>query len=176
MRFEPVAIAGAMMVRQQRAVDERGAFARVFCRDEFLAHGLDPDVAQCSVSINPARGTLRGMHYQTPPFEEAKLVRADRGAIYDVIIDLRPSSPTHLRVFGVVLSAASGDALYIPEGCAHGFLTLEEDTEVHYQMNRPYRPGSGRGLRWNDPLFEIPWPAQPTVMSERDAAYPDYTP
>ncbi len=174
MLFEAAPIEGVQLVRQQRSVDERGAFARVFCREEFEANGLDPDVSQSSVSLNPRARTLRGMHYQTSPFEEVKLVRVTSGSVFDVVIDLRADSLTYLQHFSLVLTAASGDAIYIPEGCAHGFLTLEDDTEVSYQMNRPHQPGAGRGVRWNDPAFGIPWPAEPALISERDATYADY--
>lgn len=176
MRFEPLAVAGAFLIRQERRLDERGAFARVFCREEFSAHGLDPDISQCSVSINPTAGTLRGMHYQAEPFGEAKLVRATRGAVHDVLIDLREDGPTRFAHVAIRLDAVSGDAVYIPQGCAHGFLTLEPDTEVLYQMNRPYQPGAGRGVRWNDPFFAIPWPGEPVLVSDRDAAYADFRP
>jgi dTDP-4-dehydrorhamnose 3,5-epimerase len=165
-----------MLIRQERMADERGSFARVFCREEFRVHGLDAVVAQCSVSINPKGGTLRGIHYQASPYEEIKLVRVTSGAIYDVLVDLRQSSSTYLDHFGIRLSATGGEAIYIPEGCAHGFLTLESNTEVHYQMNRPFEPRAGKGLRWNDRLFGIAWPIEPVLISERDASYADFRP
>lgn len=133
-------------------------------------------VAQCNVSRNRRAHTLRGMHYQLPPHEEAKLVRCTAGAIWDVIVDLRPGSATWLRWTGAELSAENGSALYVPEGFAHGFLTLRDDTEVFYQMSAFYEPGAARGLRWNDPRIGIAWPAEPAVISERDAAYPDFSP
>lgn len=154
--------------------DERGFFARSWCRREFETHGLNPNLVQCNVSFNLKRGTLRGMHYQVKPFEEAKLVRCTRGAIYDVIVDLRPESGTFKNYFGLNLTAYNRCALYVPEGFAHGFLTLEDDTEIFYQMSEFYSPDAGRGFRWNDPAFAIAWPAEVRVISDRDRTYPDF--
>jgi dTDP-4-dehydrorhamnose 3,5-epimerase len=152
--------------------DERGYFARTFCAEEFAAHGLVSGVSQCSVSFNRKRGTLRGMHFQAAPHDEQKLVRCVSGAIFDVIVDIRPESPTRRRWFGVELTAANRRSLYIPQGFAHGFITLADDTEVFYSMSVPHVAGAARGLRWSDPLLGIRWPLQPMVMSTRDAEYP----
>jgi dTDP-4-dehydrorhamnose 3,5-epimerase len=175
MIFQETTLRGAYLVDIQRLEDERGFFARAWCQREFEAHGLNPRLAQCNISFNHKKGTLRGMHYQAAPFEEAKLVRCTMGAIYDVIIDLRPESPTFKQHFGVTLTPETRTMLYIPEGFAHGFLTLVDNTEVFYQMSEFYAPDYARGLRWNDPAFGIEWPAGVQVISERDANYPDFT-
>lgn len=174
MKFEKTTLAGVYVVEMERLTDERGFFARTFCRDEFAARGLDSRVAQCSASFNQRRGTLRGMHYQAAPFAEAKLVRCTMGAIYDVVIDLRPASETFKRWFAVELSAANRRALYIPEGFAHGFLTLADESEVFYQISEFYHPECSRGVRWDDAAFRIEWPFEPHVISERDRAFPDF--
>lgn len=175
MRFQETALPGAFTVAPDPLEDERGFFARSFCRDEFRAHGLNPDVAQCNISFNRRKGTLRGMHYQEPR-PEAKLVRCTRGALWDVIVDLRPGSKTFKSHFGIRLDAAGRLMLYVPEGFAHGFLTLEDDTEVFYQMSEAYVPGNSRGVRWDDPAFAIRWPMLPDSMSDRDRDYPDFRP
>jgi dTDP-4-dehydrorhamnose 3,5-epimerase len=162
------------VIGPEPVTDDRGLFARTFDALEWRAHGLTPDVAQCSVSRNRRRGTLRGMHYQAAPHEETKLVRCSRGAIYDVAVDLRPGSDTRCRWFGVELTEESALMLYVPRGFAHGFITLTDDAEVTYQISAPYHPYLARGVRWNDLAFGIEWPAQPTVMSERDRSYPDF--
>lgn len=169
MIFSETPLKGAYVLELDRIEDERGFFARSWCVKEFKKHGLNPDLVQCSVSFNKKKGTLRGMHYQAAPHEEAKLVRCTRGALYDVIIDLRPDSGTFKQWFGVELSAENRKALYIPEGFAHGFQTLEDDTEVLYQMSEFYHPESVRGLRWNDPQFGIVWPIEVVTTSKRDA-------
>lgn len=174
MIFTHTAIAGACIIDPQRLEDERGFFARVWCRREFEAHGLNPALVQCSLSFNRKQGTLRGMHYQGPPHAEARLVRCTSGAIFDVIVDLRPDSRTFRQWLSVELSADNRRMLYIPEGMAHGFLTLRDDTEVFYQMSEYYVAESARGVRWNDPVFGIRWPANVTVISERDRNYPDF--
>jgi dTDP-4-dehydrorhamnose 3,5-epimerase len=174
MIFTHTAIAGAYIIDPERLEDERGFFARVWCRREFKAQGLNPGLVQCSISFNRKRGTLRGMHYQAPPHAEAKLVRSTSGAIFDVIVDLRPESKTFRQWFSVELSADNRRMLYIPEGMAHGFLTLRDDTEVFYQMSEYYAAEFTRGVRWNDPAFGIRWPANVAVMSERDRNYPDF--
>lgn len=176
MKFAPTSIPGAFLIEMEPRQDERGFFARSFCREEFLAHGLNPDIAQCNVSLNPRKGTLRGLHYQAAPHAEAKLVRCTQGALYDVIVDLRPKSPAFCRWFGVELTAANRRMLYAPEGVAHGFITLAPDTEVFYQMSRPYQPEAARGVRWNDPAFAIAWPERPMVISEKDRTLPDFDP
>ena len=174
MIFEETILKGAFLIKPERLEDERGFFARVWCRKEFDAHGLGTTLVQCNVSFNASKGTLRGMHYQAPPHEEAKLVRCTMGAIYDVIVDLRKDSPTYRRHVGEVLSAENRNMFYIPEGFAHGFITLEDRTEVFYQMSAYYDAESARGVRWNDPAFGILWPAEVTVISERDRNYPDF--
>jgi len=174
MIFEETILKGAFLIKPERLEDERGFFARVWCRKEFDAHGLGTTLVQCNVSFNASKWTLRGMHYQAPPHEEAKLVRCTMGAIYDVIVDLRKDSPTYRRHVGEVLSAENRNMFYIPEGFAHGFITLEDRTEVFYQMSAFYDAESARGVRWNDPAFGILWPAEVTVISERDRNYPDF--
>ncbi len=164
---------GAFLIELERIEDERGFFARSFCQREFEAHGLDPCVAQCNISYNPQRGTLRGIHYQAAPHREAKLVRCTRGAIHDVVLDLRPDSPRYLQHVGIELSAENRRMIYIPVGCAHGFLTLDDDTEVFYQMSNFYAPEAARGVRYDDPAFGIVWPEPVRLVSERDRTYPD---
>ncbi len=172
MKFQESPLAGAYTIELERLEDERGFFARSFCAEEFAARGLEVVMPQSSVSFNARRGTLRGLHYQAEPHAEDKLVRCTAGAIYDVIVDLRPGSPTARRWFGVELSAANHRSLFIPKGLAHGFLTLHDDTEVLYMISAPYAPGFERGVRWNDPAIGISWPTAPSVVSARDAAYP----
>jgi len=167
-------IAGVFIVEPERVEDERGFFARTWCQREFADHGLSPDLAQCSISFNRLKGTLRGMHYQAAPYEEAKLVRATKGKIYDVALDLRQASPTYLKWHAVELSEEDRRAIYIPEGCAHGFQTITENTEVLYQVSSSYREEASRGVRWNDPAFGILWPEDVLTISARDRDYPDY--
>jgi len=172
LKFEETPLRGAWVVDLAPIEDERGFFARSFCEKEFSERGLNPRVVQCNVSFNRRRGTLRGMHYQAAPHEEAKLVRCTQGAVWDVIVDLRPGSPTFKRWYGAELSAANRRAFYVPEGMAHGFQTITEDAEVLYQMAASFRPESARGVRWNDPAFAIQWPIADPFMSERDRAFP----
>ena len=174
MRFTETGIAGVLLLDLEPIEDSRGSFARLQCPDEFAAAGAPFDPVQTSLSRNPHQGTLRGIHYQPVPYAETKVVRAVRGRIFDVAVDLRRGSPTHWRWTGAELSAQNGRALMIPEGVAHGFLTLEPDTDVLYQISPAYQPGHEAGVRWNDPAFGIQWPAQPSLISPRDAAYPDY--
>jgi dTDP-4-dehydrorhamnose 3,5-epimerase len=159
------------LVEPHRLEDERGFFARTFSQDEFEARGLASHFVQCSLSFNKSRGTLRGMHYQCAPHQEAKVVSCLRGAIFDAVIDLRRGSPTYGRWFATELSAANYAMLYVPEGCAHGFQTLEDDTVVFYQISEVYHPECARGVRWNDPAFGIQWPFPPRHISQRDASY-----
>ena len=175
MIFEPTVIADVVEIKLEPRSDERGFFARTWCQKEFEMHGLNPNVVQCNISFNRQKGTLRGMHYQTKPCREAKLVRCTRGAIYDVAIDLRKDSSSYKKWISVELTSEKRNMLYIPEGCAHGFLTLEHDTEVFYQMSEFYLPDAGRGVRWNDPEFQISWPGTVEVISERDQTYPDFS-
>jgi len=172
--FAETKLTGAFVIEMERRTDERGFFARTFCRQEFEAHGLNPEVVQCNVSFNERKGTLRGMHYQAAPFAEAKLVRCTSGSIYDVIIDLRPTSATFKKHFAVELSGENGRMLYIPEDFAHGFQTLQNDTEVFYQMAQRYSAEHARGVRWNDPAFGIEWPEGERIIIERDQNYPDF--
>ena len=174
MIFEPTALTGAYVIAEEPHRDHRGFFARTWCRKEFEQHGLNPRLAQCNVSFNARKGTWRGMHYQVAPHEEAKLVKCIAGAVYDVIVDLRPDSPTFKKHLTVTLSARNRKMLYVPERFAHGFLTLEDDTEVFYQMSEFYSPESARGFRWNDPQFSINLPVGVAVISDRDASYPDF--
>jgi dTDP-4-dehydrorhamnose 3,5-epimerase len=174
MIFRETPLAGAWVLEPERIADERGFFARTYCRRDFAARGLDPAIAQCSVSFNHRRGTLRGLHFQAAPHEEVKLVRVTQGAVWDVIVDLRPESPTFRKHFSLVLSAESRHELYIPKGMAHGFQTLEDGTEVFYQISEPYAPESARGYRWDDPAFAIPWPEPVTVISDKDRGLPGF--
>jgi dTDP-4-dehydrorhamnose 3,5-epimerase len=172
MIFAPSPLSGAFIVELERRTDERGFFARSYCAAEFAAQGLGPELRQCSVSYNARKGTLRGMHYQGAPHEEHKLVRCTAGAIFDVIVDIRDSSPTYRRWFGTELSGANRRSLFIPPGFAHGFVSLTDDAEVYYMISVAHAPQVSRGFRWNDPAFAIEWPLVPTVISPRDASYP----
>ena len=175
MTFTPTKIEAVWVVEMERRQDERGWFARTWCTDEFRKNNLNPNLSQCSASFNHRRGTLRGLHYQIAPHEEAKLVRCTRGAIWDVALDLRPNSKTFLQWVGVELTAENGRAIYIPEGCAHGFQTLADDTEVLYLIAQEYSPESARGVRWDDPAFSIVWPVPaPGFISPRDRNYADF--
>jgi dTDP-4-dehydrorhamnose 3,5-epimerase len=174
MRFTPTPLAGAFILDIEAHRDDRGFFARSFCRDEMNRMGLESSVVQCSISFNSAPGTLRGMHWQDAPHEEDKLVRCVGGAIFDVIVDIRKGSPTYGKWFGETLTAQNRRALFIPKGFAHGFLTLEPDSEVFYQISTLFVPGYGRGFRWNDPSIGIAWPSAPHVISERDTGYPPF--
>jgi dTDP-4-dehydrorhamnose 3,5-epimerase len=174
MRFEPLAIDGAALVRIEPHPDSRGFFARTFCVEEFAAAGLPTQLLQASVSYNERAGTVRGMHFQWPPSREGKLVRCTRGRLYDVLLDLRPQSPAFLQHVAVTLDEDKRDAIFIPPGIAHGFQTLLPGTEVSYQMTDSYAPELAAGVRWNDPAFAISWPMPQIVISERDAHYPDF--
>jgi dTDP-4-dehydrorhamnose 3,5-epimerase len=173
VRFVPTTLAGAYVIEQERHVDERGFFARTWCAREFEEHRLEPCLAQCSVSFNHRRRTLRGLHYQAPPYAEVKIVRCTRGALFDVAVDLRPDSPTFRRWVGVELSEDSGRALYVPRGFAHGFYTLADATEVAYMISTPYNPEAARGIRWDDSFHGVVWPGPVEVIASRDRGYPD---
>lgn len=176
MIFEPAPVNGAWILDLERREDDRGFFARAWCRKEFEAHGLVSSFVQTNVSLSRSKGTIRGLHYQVAPYEEAKLVRCVRGAIWDVLLDLRPASSTFLRWFGVNLTAENRRQLYIPEGCAHGYQTLTDASEVSYNVSAFYAPEAERGIRWNDPLFAIDWPIADTpFVSPKDQAWPDFT-
>ena len=172
MIFTPTSLPGTFVIELERREDDRGFFARSFCQHEFAERGLNPRIAQCNVSFNAKRGTLRGMHFQAPPHAEAKVVRCTQGSVWDVVLDLRPQSPTFKRWHGVELSAANRQALYIPEGVAHGFQTLTDDSELLYLMSEFYEPGAARGVRWDDPAFKIAWPVADARISERDRSFP----
>ena len=176
MTFTETALAGAYLVAPERHEDSRGFFARTFCAEAFAARGLDPACAQCNISYNRRRGTVRGMHYQKPPHLEAKLVRCTRGAIHDVIVDLRPGSSTFGAHLACVLDEENRLALYVPRGFGHGFQTLADDTEVFYQMSTAFVPGSAAGLRYDDPALGIAWPEPVSVISERELAFPAFDP
>jgi dTDP-4-dehydrorhamnose 3,5-epimerase len=176
MIFTPTRLEGATLIDPDPTMDERGFFARTFCRDEFAKHGIHFTIVQSSISSNAKRGTLRGMHYQAAPHQEAKLVSCTMGRIYDVIIDVRQDSSTFLQWLAVELTVDNHRMLYIPEGFAHGFQTLEHNTCVSYHMSEPYHPASARGVRWNDPAFGIEWPDDERLISARDQSLPDWMP
>ncbi len=176
MKFTASSLAGAVIIEPDKRVDNRGYFARVFCAREFAAAGLPANFVQTSVSLSRKQHTLRGMHYQLPPHAEAKLVRCITGSLLDVIIDLRPDSPTFKQHYAVELSAANGRTLLVPKQFAHGFLTLTVDTEILYMMDEFHTPRSERGIRWDDPQFSISWPFPPRAISGRDAGFPDFDP
>jgi dTDP-4-dehydrorhamnose 3,5-epimerase len=172
MKFTPLALAGAFLIDVEPHRDERGLFARTYCDEEFRAHGIEAPVRQCALSYNARRGTLRGMHYQAAPHAEHKLVRCTAGAVFDAIVDLRTDSPTRGGWFGTELSAANRRALFVPEGFAHGFISLSDGAEVQYMISTPHAPGFARGIRWDDPAVGIRWPIAPAILSGRDAALP----
>jgi dTDP-4-dehydrorhamnose 3,5-epimerase len=176
VRFEQTRLAGAVVIHPDRHPDERGSFTRTFCEDEFASAGLPIRYPQANLSCNTRAGTLRGMHLNVAGHWEAKVVRCVRGAIHDVIVDLRVDSPTHGQWIGVDLTADNAVALFVPEGFAHGFLALEDDSDIYYHMSRSYEPDVAIGFRWDDPVFSIEWPRAPSLMSERDRTYPDYDP
>jgi dTDP-4-dehydrorhamnose 3,5-epimerase len=174
MKFHETKILGMFEIHVEPKSDDRGFFARVWCQKEFENRGLNPQLVQSSTSFNTQKGTLRGMHYQAAPFPETKVVRCTQGAIYDVVLDLRPQSATFKDWVAVVLTADMRNMVYVPAGCAHGFLTLNDATEVLYQMSEFFHPESSRGVRWDDPAFRIAWPEKVEVISERDRAYPNF--
>jgi dTDP-4-dehydrorhamnose 3,5-epimerase len=174
LRFIETEISGAFLVEIDPVHDDRGFFARTFCREEFSRHGLETEFPQISLSHNTRRGTLRGLHYQAEPYAEVKVVRCVRGSVFDVVVDLRPRSPTYCRWVGRELSEANHSAFYIPKGVAHGFFTLSDASELEYQISTSYMSASARGVRWNDPAFGIVWPEVPRVMSARDQSYEDF--
>jgi len=174
MTFHETRLPGVFEIHLEPACDDRGFFARSWCEKEFENNKLNPKLVQCNVSFNARKRTLRGMHLQAAPYAETKVVRCTSGAIYDVVVDLRPHSPTFKKWISVTLTAANRHMIYIPEGCAHGFLTLENETEVFYQMSEFYHPESAQGVRWDDPAFQIVWPGEAEVISERDRTYPNF--
>ena len=174
MIFTEIKIKGVYLIGPEFLNDERGFFARSFCKEEFQKHGLDTDIVQCNISYNKKKGTLRGMHYQVPPFEEAKVVSCTKGSIYDVVVDLRRDSPTYCYWHAEELSADTYRMLFIPKSCAHGFQTLEDNCIVYYQMGEYYHPECARGIRWNDPSIRIVWPVPAMIISEKDKNYGDF--
>jgi len=176
VRFEATPLDGAWLIHLDAIEDDRGWFARTFCIEEFAAHGLDMQVMQANSSFNRRAGTLRGMHYQAAPHGERKLIRCSRGAVYDVIVDLRRDSPSHRRWYACELDTKNGQMLYVPEGFAHGFQTLADESELTYLMSHEFVPDAARGVRWDDPAFAIHWPGSERVISARDRSYPDYHP
>lgn len=174
MLFQEIGVRGAMLVEPEPRFDQRGLFARVWCEQEWAAKGLTAHIAQVSISFNAIKGTLRGMHFQSHPAREAKLVGCTRGAIYDVVLDLRQDSPTYLQWASVELTAENRRRLYVPEGCAHGFQSLEDASELLYLISHPYSPEHARGVRYNDPTFAIKWPLPVTMISDADRTWPDY--
>lgn len=175
MRFHSTPLTGVMVIELDVHEDARGSFARTFCEEEFARAGLAFKPAQINLSQNPRAWTLRGVHYQVAPHGESKVVQCLRGRVFDVAVDLRPQSATHRKWFGIELASELKRTFFIPEGCGHGFITLEDDSDVSYLMGRAFEPSAQRGVRWNDPAFAIDWPAQPRVISPRDEAFPDYT-
>jgi dTDP-4-dehydrorhamnose 3,5-epimerase len=174
MRFQPTELADAVLIDLDKRTDERGYFARTFCEEEFARVGLETRYVQANTSANPRAGTLRGLHYQVPPHAEVKVVRCTQGAVFDVIVDLRPQSPSFRRWQGFELDAASGRTLYVPKGFAHGYQTLVDDSEVSYLVSYPYTPGAEAGIRYDDPALGIDWPIGVSVISEKDAGWPPY--
>jgi dTDP-4-dehydrorhamnose 3,5-epimerase len=174
MIFRETKLPGVFEIHVEPKTDERGFFARCWCENEFESNKLNPKLVQCSISFNWRKGTLRGVHFSAPPYAEAKVVRCTRQAIYDVVVDLRPDSPTFKEWIAVVLTADQRNMVYVPEGCGHAFLTLEDETEVFYQMSEFYHAESARGVRWDDPAFQIAWPEEVRVISERDRTYPNF--
>jgi dTDP-4-dehydrorhamnose 3,5-epimerase len=174
MIFRPTELDGVFLLEPERREDARGYFARTFDREEMAARGLETAILQCSTSVNHLRGTVRGLHFQDPPYAEAKLVRVTRGAVFDVVVDVRKGSPMRGRHLAAVLSAEEGNLVYVPPGFAHGFQTLEDRTEVYYQISAPYSPAHARGYRWDDPTLEIPWPEPMTMISDRDLQLPRF--
>jgi len=171
MKLVKTSLKDAYLIEPELQSDERGFFARAWCQQEFSQWGLNPHLVQCNISFNRKQGTLRGLHYQVAPYEEVKLIRCTMGCIYDVIVDIRPHSPTFKQWFGIELSADNRTMLYVPEGFAHGFQTLIDHSEVFYQMSEFYKPASARGIRWDSPLFNIQWPLEPTAISEKDKQF-----
>ncbi len=175
MKFIETDISGVVVIELEKHEDERGWFARAWCREEFTVHDLPVDLVECNLSYNEKRGTLRGMHFQVAPHAEAKLVRCVAGAVHDVALDLRPGSPSYREFIGVELSAGSGRAVFLPEGIAHGFQTLTDHSTLFYQMSSAYSPEGAAGVRWNDSAFGIEWPLADPIVSARDQSFPDFT-
>jgi dTDP-4-dehydrorhamnose 3,5-epimerase len=175
MKFQKAMLEGVWHITLDRKTDERGFFARTWCKEEFEKQGLDAQISQCSTAFNAKKATLRGMHFQKAPFGEIKMISCARGAVYDVLLDLRPESKTFCKWMAVILSEDDSQILYVPEGIAHGYQTLTHESQLFYQMNRPYEPSAASGVRWNDPTFDISWPEVPDrIMSDKDSSWPDF--
>lgn len=174
MQFTPAPIHGAYVIDVKRIGDDRGFFGRLWCQEEYEDHGLVARIVQSNIGVSTSAGTLRGLHFQRPPHQEVKIVRCSRGAIFDVIVDLRPESPTYRQWFGVELNQENATMLYVPEGCATGYLTLRDDTEISYHASEFYHPESATGIRYNDPAFGIQWPGEIKILSENDRNWPDF--
>lgn len=174
MIFTKTKLEGAYIIDIEKREDDRGFFARTFCVDEFEEHGIENKFVQANMSFNNKKGTLRGMHFQKSPYEEDKLVRCTKGALFDVIIDLRKDSPTYKQWIGVELTEESRRALFVPKGFAHGYITLEDNTEINYMVTQVYTPNADTGVRYNDPVFAIEWPIEPVIISEKDANHPNF--
>ena len=175
MNFSQTDLPGVLLIKPELLADDRGSFARSFCVDEFAAAGIDFNIVQANISFNKFTGTVRGMHFQRSPHAEAKVVRCTSGAMFDVVVDLRPDSATYCQWIAAELNADNRDALFIPEGCAHGFLTLTDEAEVYYQISTFYHSESAAGVRWNDPAFQVVWPSPPELINSRDAAFPNFS-
>lgn len=176
MKFTELSLKGAFLVEIEPITDQRGFFGRAWCRQELEKHGLNGDIKQINTSLSHRKGTLRGLHYQADPYQEAKFIRCTKGSIFDIIIDLRPESPTFLQWEGNMLSGNNYRMIYVPENFAHGLITLEDQTEVYYPVTEFYTPGAEKGIRWDDPAFNIQWPIFPVVISEKDSSHPDFDP
>ena len=174
MIFTELKLKGAFLIEVQKIQDDRGFFGRVWCQNEFKEHGLNPDIKQINTSLTLKKGTVRGMHYQVDPYQETKFIRCTRGCIYDIIIDLRPESPTFMQWVGNELSQDNYRMVYVPENFAHGFISLEDNSEVYYLVSEPYTPGAERGIRWDDNAFNIKWPIPVDIVSEKDSALADF--
>lgn len=174
MLFTETPVAGAMIIEVRRIGDDRGYFGRLWCEREMAEQGLVSTIKQSNVGFSPRKGTLRGLHYQRAPHEEVKIVRCTRGRVFDVVVDLRPDSPSYMAWHGVELTPENGKMLYVPEGCATGYFTLEDDSEIYYNTSEFYAPDAATGVRWNDPAFGIEWPGEPVVMSDNDVSWPDF--
>ena len=174
MKFTPTTVEGAFIVDVDRIGDSRGFFGRLWCAKEMATQGLSTNISQCNIGRSERAGTLRGLHLQKPPHQEVKIVRCTQGAVFDVVVDLRPDSPSFRRWFGIELNMENASMLYVPEGCATGYLTLEDNSEIYYLASEFYAPQSATGVRYDDPAFDIRWPGTPTVISDNDASWPDF--
>lgn len=175
MRFSKTGVSGAYVIDVDRIGDSRGYFGRLWCEKELAQFGIACHIAQSNVGFSPKAGTLRGLHYQKPPHQEVKIVRCTRGAVFDIVVDIRPDSPTFREWHGLELNPDNGSMLYVPEGCATGYLTLEDDSEIYYHTTKPYAPDAASGIRYDDPLFKIQWPREVVILSDSDKGWPDFS-